>query len=98
MNSCRVQFVVRNMDTKDKTLQINSVECKISDTRRITNQISQIAIPQQFGLFLSSELSTFWRMVKNLCLGVDVAESEDEKFGVVYAVEFSPERLDFRID
>ena len=38
------------------------------------------------------------RMVKNLCLGVDVAESEDEKFGVVYAVEFSPERLDFRID
>jgi len=36
MNSCRVQFVVRNMDTKDKTLQINSVECKISDTRRIT--------------------------------------------------------------
>ena len=40
----------------------------------------------------------FWRMVKKLCLGVDVAESEDEKFGVVYAVEFSPERLDFRID
>lgn len=38
------------------------------------------------------------RMVKKLCLGVDVAESEDEKFGVVYAVEFSPERLDFRID
>lgn len=37
-------------------------------------------------------------MVKKLCLGVDVAESEDEKFGVVYAVEFSPERLDFRID
>ena len=35
------------------------------------------------------------RMVKKLCLGVDVAESEDEKFGVVYAVEFSPERLDF---
>lgn len=28
----------------------------------------------------------FWRMVKKLCLGVDVAESEDEKFGVVYAV------------
>lgn len=38
------------------------------------------------------------RMVINQCLGVDVAESEDEKFGVVYAVEFSPERLDFRID
>ena len=36
-----------------------------------------------------------WCMVKKLCLGVDVAESEDEKFGVVYAVEFSPERLDF---
>lgn len=31
------------------------------------------------------------RMVINQCL----AESEDEKFGVVYAVEFSPERLDF---
>lgn len=36
MKSCRVQFVVRNMGTKDKTLQINSVECKISDTTRIT--------------------------------------------------------------
>ena len=43
-------------------------------------------------------LSRVGRMVKKLCLGVDVAESEDEKFGVVYAVEFSPERLDFRID
>ena len=51
MKSCRVQFVVRNMGTKDKTLQINSVECKISDTTRITNKISQIANPQQFGLF-----------------------------------------------
>ncbi len=38
MNSCRVQFVVRNRDTKDKMLQINSVECKISDTRRITKK------------------------------------------------------------
>ena len=38
MKSCRVQFVVRNMGTKDKTLQINSVECKISDTRRITRK------------------------------------------------------------
>ena len=42
MNSCRVQFVVRNMDTKDKTLQINSVECKISDTTRITEGIGNI--------------------------------------------------------
>lgn len=42
MNSCRVQFVVRNMDTKDKTLQINSVECKISDTRRIT-KVSELS-------------------------------------------------------
>lgn len=38
MKSCRVQFVVRNMGTKDKTLQINSVECKISDTTRITKK------------------------------------------------------------
>ncbi len=29
-----------------------------------------------------------WRMVIKLCLGVDVAEAEDEKFGVVDAVEF----------
>ena len=66
MNSCRVQFVVRNMDTKDKTLQINSVECKISDTRRITNKISQIANPQQFGLFLSSKLSANCLQIQNL--------------------------------
>lgn len=38
MKSCRVQFVGRNRGTKDKTLQINSVECKISDTRRIANR------------------------------------------------------------
>lgn len=42
MKSCRVQFVVRNRDTKDKTLQINSVECKISDTRRITSKTLKI--------------------------------------------------------
>lgn len=42
MKSCRVQFVVRNRDTKDKTLQINSVECKISDTRRITEVFGRI--------------------------------------------------------
>ena len=42
MKSCRVQFVVRNRDTKDKTLQINSVECKISDTTRITEQIGKM--------------------------------------------------------
>lgn len=34
-------------------------------------------------------------MVKNLCLGINVAEAEDEEFGVVDAVEFGPERLDF---
>lgn len=27
-----------------------------------------------------------WRIVKKLCLGVDVAETEDEKFGVVDSV------------
>ena len=30
-----------------------------SAPRRITNKISQITNPQQFGLFLSSELSSF---------------------------------------
>ena len=34
-------------------------------------------------------------MVKNLCLGIDFAESEDEKFCVVYAVEFGSESLYF---
>lgn len=66
MKSCRVQFVVRNRDTKDKTLQINSVECKISDTRRITNKISQIASSQQFGLFLFSKLSAYCLQIQNL--------------------------------
>lgn len=37
------------------------------------------------------------RMVIKLCLGVDVAKSEDEEFSVVDAVEFSPESLDFRV-
>ena len=40
----------------------------------------------------------FRRIVINLCLSVDVAEAEDEKFCIVDTVEFSPERLDFRID
>ena len=38
-----------------------------------------------------------WRIVIKLCLGVDVAKSEDEEFSVVDAVEFSPESLDFRV-
>lgn len=38
------------------------------------------------------------RIVINLCLSIEIAEAEDEKFGVVDAVEFSPERLDFGID
>lgn len=59
MKSCRVQFVVRNRDTKDKTLQINSVECKIYNPRRITNKISQVVEFQLLGLFLSSKLSFF---------------------------------------
>ena len=37
------------------------------------------------------------RIVIKLCLGVDVAKSEDEEFSVVDAVEFSPESLDFRV-
>ena len=36
-----------------------------------------------------------WRIVKILCLSVDITETEDEEFGVVYAVQFSPESLDF---
>lgn len=39
----------------------------------------------------------FRRIVIKLCLGVDVAKSEDEEFSVVDAVEFSPESLDFRV-
>ena len=49
-------------------------------------------------------VTTFWknkkrygRIVIKLCLGVDVAKSEDEEFSVVDAVEFSPESLDFRV-
>ena len=42
-------------------------------------------------------ISYFGRIVINLCLGVDVAKSEDEEFSVVDAVEFSPESLDFRV-
>lgn len=34
--------------------------------------------------------------LKKLCLSIDVAEAEDEKFSVVDTVEFRPERLDFR--
>lgn len=40
----------------------------------------------------------YGRIVINLCLSIEIAEAEDEKFGVVDAVEFSPERLDFGID
>lgn len=38
------------------------------------------------------------RIVINLCLGVYFAESEDEEFGVVDAVRFSSECLDFGVD
>ena len=44
-----------------------------------------------------TQLPSFWRIVIKLCLGVDVAKSEDEEFSVVDAVEFSPESLDFRV-
>ena len=37
------------------------------------------------------------RIVKNLCLCVYITEAEYEEFRVVDAVEFGPERLDFRI-
>lgn len=57
MKSCRVQFVVRNMGTKDKTLQINSVECKISDTRRITKK-SEL-LPQNAENHLISSVFVF---------------------------------------
>lgn len=54
------------------------------------------------GQFIVSSVSIFervnGRIVINLCLSIEIAEAEDEKFGVVDAVEFSPERLDFGID
>lgn len=34
--------------------------------RRITNKISQIANSQQFGLFISLKLSTFWNSTSRL--------------------------------
>ncbi len=43
-------------------------------------------------------LELYWRIVINLCLGVYFAESEDEEFGVVDAVQFSSECLDFGVD
>ena len=46
---------------------------------------------------MNFERSFLRRIVIKLCLGVDVAKSEDEEFSVVDAVEFSPESLDFRV-
>ncbi|MFG6381344.1 MAG: hypothetical protein K1V87_04470, partial [Muribaculum sp.] len=37
---------------------------------RITNKISQIANPQQFGLFLSSKLSSFCPPAPELCAAI----------------------------
>lgn len=37
------------------------------------------------------------RMVKSLCLGIDVAEAEDEEFCVVYPVKLGSERFDLGI-
>ena len=36
-------------------------------------------------------------MVKNLCLGVKITKSENEKFSVVHAVQFSSECFNFRV-
>jgi hypothetical protein len=38
------------------------------------------------------------RMVKNLCLGIEIAESGDEEFCIVDSMQFSPEGLYFGVD
>lgn len=43
----------------------------------------------------NSQNSQFSAHSKNLCLSVYVAETEDEKFGVVYAMQLGSESLDF---
>ena len=53
--------------------------------------------PERKDSYPNSVLKGFGRIVIKLCLGVDVAKSEDEEFSVVDAVEFSPESLDFRV-
>lgn len=39
----------------------------------------------------------YGRIVIKLCLSVDVAESEDEEFGVVYTMKFGSESLNFGV-
>ena len=36
-----------------------------------------------------------WRIVKFLCLGVNITEAEEKEFCIVYAMKFSSESLDF---
>lgn len=38
------------------------------------------------------------RMVKKLCLCIEIAEAEDEEFCIVDAMQFSPESLYFGVD
>lgn len=38
------------------------------------------------------------RIVINLCLSIEIAESEDEEFLVIHAMKFCPESLDFCIE
>ena len=37
------------------------------------------------------------RIVKNLCLGIEVAKAEDEEFCVIYTVQFGSESLYFGV-
>ena len=56
---------------------------------------SDITFPDTFGDTLSVTFGdTFGRIVKYLCLGVKIAKSENEKFSVVYSMQFSSESFD----
>lgn len=59
--------------------------------------VKSIIFPEKLLEIKNINISNLRRMVIKLCLGVDVAKSEDEEFSVVDAVEFSPESLDFRV-
>ena len=51
-----------------------------------------------FFLPKSKNVEEYWHMVKTLCLGIDIAESENEEFRIIHTMQLSPERLYFGID
>jgi len=67
----------------------NLVTTILSGSRRITNQISQIANSQQFGLFLFSKLSSF-------CPPAHVYESDFTTFFITHRIILVEERKSFK--